>query len=610
MRGVALSRLDACRKEKELAVSQQIKRFLGLRQDPQGDVNLELGEAAVMRNFRITEGYHLQIRPGTKTVLNWNGDSPEETAPKPVQGMFYGTVGGVEHFLVAQGGHVWKVNVQTFVKEDLGTLTDAKTSFFSFGGKVYILNGTEYCSWNGTGVLQTVAGYVPLVAVSVPPGGGGTQLESLNVLTGAKRQRFSPDGTETVFQLGETELTSVDRVESQDGSTLPEYTTDLTAGTVTFSQAPGAGVNTIEIQWTKGTGQRDLVEHMRFAECFNGASDTRVFLYGDGTNQTIYSGLTEEGMPTAEYFPGLNVLSVDRENTEITGLIRHGEQLLATKPDGTFSIGYGTLTLEDESVIAAFYVKTINREIGNQAPGQVHLLANWPYTLMNGSMYRWNPASSVRDERNAVRVSQRVEQTLRSFDLKETVCFDDGVSQEYYICCGNLCLVYQYGLDVWYLYDWCAMTAARRVGENLYFGTADGRLVQVSRQHRSDDGEGIDALWQSGSMDFGVGEKRFHLLPVTVSMQPEASARVILTMQSNRKAVHRSKTIAYSYNTFSHVNFAHYSFRTNQRPQKRRVRIPVYTASYYRLVFQSCSASATATILKVQMQASLGNLLH
>ncbi len=596
-----------------------IKQFLGLRQDPYGTVNVKPGEASVMRNFRITDGYHLQIRPGTRTMLDLAARSAAaegqtgaaaEEMKTPVRGMFFGKVGETACFLAAQGGHVWNVDPETAAATDLGTLTDSETFFFPFGGKVYLLNGTEYLSWSGTGTLQTVAGYVPLITISTPPEGGGTLLEPLNLLTGAKRQQFSPDGTATTFQLGEKDVGSVDRVTATDGSALPGYTVDLAAGTVTFETAPTLGVNTIEIQWTKGDGERGQVCAMRYAECFNGASDTRVFLYGDGTSDTLYSGLTETGMPTAEYFPALNVLSVDRQNTPVTGLIRHGARLLAFKPDGAFAIEYDTLTLEDGSVISAFYVTTLNREVGNEAPGQVRLLLNWPYTLKGRGIYRWVSVDSIQDERSAVRVSDRVEETLSSFDWESVSAFDDGDSQEYYLFSGNECLVYHYGLDVWYRYDGLWITAAQRAGEKLYFGTADGRILHVSRQYRSDDEAPIDALWESGAMDFGAGARRVHLLPLTIAMQPESSARATVTLRSNRRGVYRSRVIAYSYCTFVHVNFTHFSFRLNQRPQKQRLRIPARGAVYDQLVIESCSGSATATILEARLEAQLGNALH
>ena len=56
--------------------------------------------------------------------------------------------------------------------------------------------------WDGES-LTDVAGYRPMVAVSVPPAGGGTALEQINKLCPQRRARFSPDGTEKVFVLPE-----------------------------------------------------------------------------------------------------------------------------------------------------------------------------------------------------------------------------------------------------------------------------------------------------------------------------------------------------------------------------------------------------------------------
>ena len=39
-----------------------IKKFLGLNENPDGDTVLKRGELAEMRNFRITQDGHLQIR--------------------------------------------------------------------------------------------------------------------------------------------------------------------------------------------------------------------------------------------------------------------------------------------------------------------------------------------------------------------------------------------------------------------------------------------------------------------------------------------------------------------------------------------------------------------
>ena len=97
------------------------------------------------------------------------------------------------------------------------------------------------------------------------------------------------------------------------------YTADLAAGTVTFTAAPETGVNTLEIAWTNSTNFRGQVTAMRYAELYNGAQDSRVFVYGDGTNKAIYTGLDYDGNPRADYFPDLNVCDVGDANTPSPG---------------------------------------------------------------------------------------------------------------------------------------------------------------------------------------------------------------------------------------------------------------------------------------------------
>ena len=54
--------------------------------------------------------------------------------------------------------------------------------------------------------------------------------------------------------------------------------------------------------------------------------------------------------------------------------------------------------------------------------------------------------------------------------------------------------------------------------------------------------------------------------------------------------------------TLAHVNFAHFSFGTNRKPQVRRVKMKVKKATFYKLVFKSKSASSTATVLETDVQ--------
>lgn len=574
-----------------------IKKWLGLNENPDGDTELKWGEAAIMRNFRITRDGSLQIRPGYAAKCTLSADDP-------VRGLWSGYVNGVPRLLAACGGKVWSIDTGAWTAADIGTAADAQTTFFGFAQKVYILDGTDYYVWTGTGSITTVEGYVPIVATAAPPAGGGTLLEPVNKLTGRKRQQFSPDGTATVFQLAETAVGSVDSVKVNGTAVTAGFTANLTAGTVSFSAVPAAGTNTVEITWTRGTGDRAKVTAMRFSELFNGAQNSRVFLYGDGTNQTIYSGLDENGVPTAEYFPDLNLLDAGSENTPITGLIRHFSRLIVFKSDCAYSVQYSAITLDDGSVTAGFYVSPINRGIGHRAPGQVALVENNPWTLFGGAAYEWKSSGSnlTIDERQAKRRSDRVSETLGSFELSACVLFDDNEQQELYIVHGDKALVYNYAADVWYFYDSLPADCMVSVEGSIYFGTPDGRVMHFSRAYRNNAQADIDCRWESGAVSFDHNWRNKTSCELWVAMKPESQARVTVTAQSDRSSDYGEKVVTSSLSSFSNVNFTHWSYGTNRKPQVMRVKLKVKKFTCYKLIFSSLSASATATVLAADLR--------
>ena len=87
-----------------------------------------------------------------------------------------------------------------------------------------------------------------------------------------------------------------------------------------------------------------------------------------------------------------------------------------------------------------------------------------------------------------------------------------------------------------------------------------------------------------------------------VAIQPESGARINVTVETNRRSDYPDKLVSAGLSTFAHANFAHWSFGTNRKPQVRRVKMKVKKATFYKLIFQSLSASATATVLETDVQ--------
>lgn len=590
----------------------QIRRFLGLNENPDGDTVLKQGELAQMKNFRITRDNHLQIRPGTKTLASLadalsaaGGDA--ETAI--LCGVWCGIAGGASHILAAYGGHIWEVDPETGTVSDRGLSEQDETTFFGFGGKVYALNGHEYLCWDGAAdtQFQTVDGYVPLVQTATTPQGEGTQLEPLNRLTNKRRVQFSPDGTAKTFHLPETDIDAVVRV-LLNGEEVSDYTSTVAKGTVALTSVPTAGVNTLEVTYTKGADNRSEVAGMRYSELFNGSTDTRVFLYGDGSNRAVYSGIPfDTGQAGADYFPALYEVAVGEANTPLTALVRHYSRLMAYKTNSAWVIQYGSITLEDGNTTPAFYVQPVNRQLGNEVPGQVKLVENSPLTLDAGGVYQWrstDPHSGYisSNESNAKRISDRVDLSLRELTADGMHTFNLKREHEFWFLSGGKALIMNYANDTWYRYEGLPFDHLVEADTRTIGFCDDGRVVGFSRAYRNDDGVAIDCYAATGAMDFDRDWLLKYSPMLFVAMQPEEGARLTVTVDTNRRSDYPDKLLAYNLATYSHVNYAHFSYRTNRKPQVERVKMKVKKATFYRLIFKSNSASATATVIQADVK--------
>ena len=374
-----------------------------------------------------------------------------------------------------------------------------------------------------------------------------------------------------------------------------------------FASAPDKGVNTVVIVYRKGNGERAQVTQMRFAEFFNGATDTRVFLYGDGTNKTIYSGMDlDKSAPSAEYFPDLYEAAIGDENTPITALIRHHSRLLAFKPSSAWSVDYNITTTASGGVTTAFYIIPVNRQVGNETPGQVQLLENNPLTMDGKSIYQWKATTSsgnvTSDDRNVSRLSDRVKSTVSGFNFAETITFNRKGENEYWFLCGGKALILNYASNAWYLYTNMPFKQMLEIDGEAYGFAADGKVLHVSRQYRNDDGEDIDAYAATGSMDFDKDWLLKYSPMIFVAIQPESGARISVTVETNRRSDYPEKLVSAGLSTLAHVNFAHFSFGTNRKPQVHRVKMKVKKATFYKLIYKSCSASATATVLETDVK--------
>lgn len=586
-----------------------IKKFLGLNESIDGDTKLQLGEASLMNNFRVTRDGNLQKRPGTLTLFDFFEDS--EDARTEVKALWEGDVNSVRVLLTACNGKLYNLYSTTgeFLKTEIGSAdTTGNVHIFGFGGKAYILTRTEYKAWDGT-TLSTVEGYVPLVTVSVPPAGGGDEMENINRLTGKRRCWFSPDGTATAFQLPEKNIYAIIHVKNNvTGAVIPstDYTSDLQNGVITFNDAPQEAVNSIEVCWDVNTSYRNQIYAMRFSELFNSTQDTRVFLYGDGSNRAIYSGIDYDGTPRADYFPDLYEISVGDGNTAITGLIRHYSRLICFKESSTYSIVYGEVSLADGNLISAFYATPINKTIGMLPYGQACLVLNTPRTLFGNDLYEWRNNNSYGanltiDERQARRISDRINDSLGDFNTRLAKCFDDNFNQEYWIYYGNTALVHNYVSDAWFKYTNLDIACMCSLDGKLVFGTSDGKIKHLDYAYKSDDGTAIRAEWESGSMSFGKDYMRKYSSKVWISLSREKKSKINCIVKTDRDLSSQTETIEEEFVSFDDVDFANFVFEFNTSSVMHRMKLKAKKFIYYKLCLNTNDSDTAATVTAVDV---------
>lgn len=608
-----------------------VARFSGLDESADGLAELKMGAASKVQNFTITDGGNLTTRPGFRE-LGLLGSTVSNRADR-IHAFWCGWLGDRVYAILAyelegklkfayyiKDGLTFLQQTPTEPVTDITADTSTVVKLIPFGGKVYIMVGSTYLSVScpdGVLTVEAEVPYVPLVITGADQNGGGTELEPINMLSPQRRVRYSADGESTEYVLPK-EATEIISVTTDSGILAATLGTTADGDPCAVIEgAPEKGVNNLEIVY--GTEQSITdeatrrIDRMPRWEAYNGATDTRVFFYGDGTNITYYSDVTESGAPSPLYVPSTNEICVDFSGSPITGMLRVYNKLFVTKPDGTFTITYEPVTLAGGNVVAGFYLRTVNKTVGNVAPGQLQLVANCPRSVMPGSLYEWKVyASSWNDERYSKLISSRVRKTLAAANAENIITADDNTTQTYYMFLGDsdgTILVNRYEQDVWTMYKTplaVGVKAAMLCDTDLCFLTDTGVFV-LDPYSRFDVALGateeapvrypIEAVWESGYEGFGADYRRKFSSWLWVSIKPENYSEVTITAATDKKSTYPEKNIVSEIFNYGAIDYCNWSYTASGSIRTKRLRLKVKKVTYYKLIIRVDKPGARATVL-------------
>lgn len=590
-----------------------VDKFLGLNEAADGYSELKLGQASRMINFTVTDGGNLTVRPGFSGI-------PVFADTDKLLDVWAGYIRNDEYLIVTDlSGDADRITVlqkknseTTILFRDTGhlQLTGAENAViktFPFGDRVYIMGpcGCVSLQMNASGVrLTDEQPYVPLVITGAAPLGGGTKLENANLLTSLRRICYSCDGQSTDYVLP-SEAVAVLSAVTDEGE--QDIVFNSQNHTITFTTPPAEGVHNLTVTYDSGQDHSAQVTNMPRWEAYNGATDTRLFFYGDGSHITLYTGVDENGKPTPLYVPAMNEIAVDFSGSPITGMIRHYNKLMVFKPDGASTITYEPVTLPGGEVIAGFYLRTVNKAVGHDSFAQVQLVNNYPRTVSAKALYEWRVSSSYyNDERYAKRISDPVAGSLASADPARVVSCDDTATHTYYLFLNDdrgTILVNRYNLDVWTTYRSPLATGVKSAficDDCLHFRTDDAIYWLDPSARYDTDGKNIHsipAVWESGYMAFGEDYRRKFTSLLWFAIKPESYSAVTITAASDRKSTYAEKTIRSELFDYGKISYAKWGYDASSAIRTRRIKLKVKKAIFYKLIIKVTEPGAKATVL-------------
>ncbi len=530
--------------------------FHGL--DVSGEEKKNFSSPVYMKNFRITQKRTLEKRCGYKvTASGLQADS-----------CWGGYVGGRCVFVYKKYDRIYAVSVfdgETSASHSAGY---DEVGFVLFGGKLYAIGADTFLSFDGRSFDEPEP-YIPTLAVAAAADGGGQIHESLNLLSGKAKISYSPNGADTVYALPDV-AASVVKAE-ENGAEISGYTYSPADNTVTFQSAPAEGTDSLVITFTlrPGTVAKKDKPGPKFC-VYGGDTDTRVFAYGKDS-VIRYSDVTSKGADIS-YFPADNFVSAGDGTYRVTALVRHFDRLIIFTEAETWYL-YRSSVDYDGYPKPSFPVFPLHSSVGCIGGGAA-FADNCPVTLSRDGIYRFG-RTNLRDERNAERISDRVSTYLTPEFLSGAAVYDHETDKELWCSYGGTVLIYNYGINEFYVYDGVNANLMFDCGGSVAFYDGE-RICVFDKSLTEDDGKTFCAVYESGFVFFGKSKKKRRLKRVCVMLLPDVKpTSVTLTAVPNRGGA-RSYGVHGEFRrvrfNFENVDFSDFTFECEARPDPAELR--------------------------------------
>lgn len=507
---------------------------------------------------------------------------------------------GDETYLIHAGNSLYKGENAIY-----NGMNDDRSKSWQITDKLYIVDGKTLLVYDGESVVPaSESAYIPVVTIAKSPSGGGTQYEALNLIQPGFTELFAGTEEDTEYQLSfngldektvKVELLNSDAVWEEKTETT-DFTVDRETGKITFTNAPGlspvTGEDNVKITaYRTVEGYSDRINKCTIGALFgvNGATD-RLFLSGN-EDYINYDWYCDYNNPL--YWPDTGYSTLGSAKSAIVGYSIVNDRLAAHKDsmeeDRNVILREGNIVNNEPT----FKIVNSLQGAGAVAKHSFAYLANEPLFLTNLGIYAITPQDVTGEKYSQNRSFFLNGKLLKESNLEDAYAcvFKD----LYWLCINGVAYILD-GLQP--LQTDRSMPYATRQyagfyrinvparvmwthGEDLYFGTPDGRVCvfysdQTDLNSYNDDGEPIVAIWDTPDFmgNLFYKNKTFRHLDVRLASAAVTSVRMYVQKHGLWEFIKEESKKA-RYFDFNNINFEKLTFSTDPTPKTVSTKIKV-----------------------------------
>lgn len=470
----------------------------------------EAGEAKFMKNFRITDNFKLQRRPGSRLYCTFGSYGN-------IRGAWYGRYNNEEVLYVCAGNKIVKYDGVYTQIGTIGTNT-GKVNIFPLHNRLYFFDGTEAYTYD-TSVFGPAEPYKPILYVQV------NELQSYaseaqNLLTRQFRIQYNYNHTTYVFNYMPVESVQSLTINGADYTNAYDFAINPATGSLTVtakSGVPASGIVHVTCTMVPQCRKDEIFANKYHAVHNEDNDNVRLFLYG--VNNTVY--FTEdiskrEGMYVTV---GNKIVAGDPKNT-ITSICRQFEDLVIFTENDTWVINNPVKTADSvfrNTYHCKYSLSLISSAVGNVGQANVRQI---DYNLISAAAdgaYLWG-ITRLFDERNVKYISLPIRNNVNKDFWSGVIALDNRRDGEVWFYNDGDTWIYNYRTNVWYYYDNIAADGFVTTENVSYYSGAE--MFIMDENCDTDAGIPFDAAWESQYIDFGLPQYTKSLQRLFVTLQP------------------------------------------------------------------------------------------